>query len=159
MKSIEFIKLIISIVICNSAGFIGAIFTTSAISTWYNSLEKPSFAPPNWVFGPVWTTLYTLMGISAYLVWRQGIHNSQVKTALIIFGVQLFLNAIWSPIFFGLRALFGALVVIVILWIAILLTIFAFYKISTVAAVLLIPYILWVSLATILNYSLWVLNS
>jgi len=159
MKSIEFIKLIISIVICNSAGFIGAIFTTSAIPIWYNSLEKPSFSPPNWVFGPVWTTLYTLMGISAYLVWRQGINNSQVKTALIIFGVQLFLNAIWSPIFFGLRALFAALVVIVILWIAILLTIFAFYKISTVAAVLLIPYILWVSLATILNYSLWVLNS
>ncbi|MCW4033300.1 MAG: tryptophan-rich sensory protein [Candidatus Bathyarchaeota archaeon] len=159
MKSIEFIKLIISIVICNSAGFIGSIITTSAIPTWYTSLEKPSFNPPNWVFGPVWTTLYTLMGISAYLVLRQGIHNSQVKTALIIFGVQLFLNAIWSPIFFGLRALFAALVVIVILWIAILLTIFAFYRISTIAAVLLIPYILWVSFATILNYSLWVLNS
>jgi benzodiazapine receptor len=159
MKSIEFIKLIISIVICNSAGFIGSIFTTSALPTWYNSLEKPSFNPPSWVFGPVWITLYTLMGISAYLVWRQGIHNSQVKTAFIIFSVQLFLNAIWSPIFFGLRALFAALVVIVILWIAILLTIYAFYKISKVAAVLLIPYIFWVSLATILNYSLWVLNS
>jgi tryptophan-rich sensory protein len=159
MKSLEFIKLIISIVICNSAGFIGSIFTTSTLPTWYNSLEKPSFNPPSWVFGPVWITLYTLMGISAYLVWRQGIHNSQVKAAFIIFGVQLFLNAIWSPIFFGLRALFAALVVIVILWIAILLTIYAFYKISRVAAVLLIPYIFWVSLATILNYSLWVLNS
>ncbi len=159
MKPIEFIKLIISILICNSAGFIGSISTASAISTWYNSLEKPSFNPPNWVFGPVWTTLYTLMGISAYLVWRQGIHNPQVKTALIIFGVQLFLNAIWSPIFFGLRALFFALVVIIILWIAIFLTILAFYKISTIAAVLLIPYILWISLATILNYSIWVLNS
>ena len=159
MKPIEFIKLIISILICNSAGFIGSISTSSAIPTWYNSLEKPSFNPPNWIFGPVWTTLYTLMGISAYLVWRQGIHNSQVKTALIIFGVQLFLNAIWSPIFFGLRALFAALIVIVVLWIAILLTIFAFYKISAIAAVLLIPYILWVSFATILNYSLWVLNS
>jgi len=159
MKSIELVKLIISIVICNSAGFIGSIFTTSAIPTWYSSLEKPSFNPPNWVFGPVWTTLYTLMGISAYLVWRQGIHNSQVKTALIIFGIQLFLNAIWSPIFFGLRALFAALVVIGILWITILLTIFTFYKVSTIAALLLIPYILWVSFATVLNYSLWALNS
>jgi len=159
MKSIESLKLIISILICNSAGFIGSIFTTSALPTWYDSLEKPSFNPPSWVFGPVWITLYTLMGISAYLVWRKGIHNSQVKTALIIFGVQLFLNAIWSPIFFGLRALFAALVVIVILWIAILFTIFAFYKISKAAAVLLIPYIFWVSLATILNYSLWILNS
>jgi benzodiazapine receptor len=159
MKSIELIKLIISIVICNSVGIIGSFSTASAIPTWYNSLEKPTFNPPNWVFGPVWTTLYTLMGISAYLVYRQGIHNSQVKTALIIFGIQLFLNAIWSPIFFGLRALFAGFVVIVILWIAILLTIFAFYKISTIAAVLLIPYLLWVSFATILNYSLWVLNS
>jgi tryptophan-rich sensory protein len=122
-------------------------------------LIKPPFSPPNWIFGPVWTILYTLMGISVYLVWRQGIHNSQVKTALIIFGVQLFLNAIWSPIFFGLRALFVALVVIIILWIAILLTILTFLKISKIAAVLLIPYILWVSLATILNYSLWILNS
>jgi len=159
MKSIEFLKLIFTIVICHSAGFIGAIFTSSAILTWYDSLKKPFFSPPNWIFGPVWTILYTLMGISAYLVWRQGIHNSQVKTALIIFGVQLFLNAIWSPIFFGLRALFFALVVIIILWIAILLTILSFLKISKIAAVLLIPYILWVSLATILNYSLWVLNS
>ncbi|MCW3976047.1 MAG: tryptophan-rich sensory protein [Candidatus Bathyarchaeota archaeon] len=159
MKSIELIRLIISILICNSAGFIGSIFTSSTIPTWYNSLEKPSFNPPNWIFGPVWTTLYTLMGISAYLVWSQGLHGSQVKTALIIFAAQLFLNAIWSPIFFGLRALFAAFLVIVVLWIAILLTILIFYKISTIAAVLLIPYILWVSFATILNYSLWILNS
>ena len=159
MKSIEFLKLIFSIVICHSAGFIGAIFTSSTIPTWYDSLKKPFFSPPNWIFGPVWTILYTLMGISAYLVWRHGIHNSQVKTALIIFGVQLFLNAIWSPIFFGLRALFVALVVIIILWIAILLNILTFLKISKIAAVLLIPYILWVSFAAILNYSLWILNS
>jgi len=159
MKSIEFFKLIISILICNSAGFIGAVFTSSAIPTWYDSLKKPPFSPPNWIFGPVWTILYTLMGISAYFVWRQGINDSQVKTALIIFGVQLFLNALWSPIFFGFRALFAGLIVIIIMWIAILLTILAFLKISTVAAVLLIPYILWVSFATILNFSLWILNS
>lgn len=159
MKSIEFFKLIISILICNSAGFIGVVFTSSAIPTWYDSLKKPPFSPPNWIFGPVWTILYTLMGISAYFVWRQGINDSQVKTALIIFGVQLFLNALWSPIFFGFRALFAGLIVIIIMWIAILLTILAFLKISTVAAVLLIPYILWVSFATILNFSLWILNS
>ena len=159
MKSIELFKLIISILICHSAGFIGAVFTSSAIPTWYDSLKKPPFSPPNWIFGPVWIILYTLMGISAYLVWRQGINDSQVKTALIIFGVQLFLNALWSPIFFGFRALFAGLIVIIIMWIAILLTILAFLKISTVAAVLLIPYILWVSFATILNFSLWILNS
>jgi len=158
MKSIELFKLIISILICHSAGFIGAVFTSSAIPTWYDSLKKPPFSPPNWIFGPVWIILYTLMGISAYLVWRQGINDSQVKTALIIFGVQLFLNALWSPIFFGFRALFAGLIVIIIMWIAILLTILAFLKISTVAAVLLIPYILWVSFATILNFSLWALQ-
>jgi tryptophan-rich sensory protein len=98
------------------------------------------------------------MGISAYLVWREGINDSQVKTALIIFGVQLFLNAIWSPIFFGLKAIFVALIVIAIMWIAILLTIIAFFKISNVAAILLIPYILWVSFATILNFSIWTLQ-
>lgn len=159
MKPIEFLKLIISILICHSAGFIGTVFTSSAIPTWYDSLKKPPFSPPNWIFGPVWTILYTLMGISAYLVWRQGINDSQIKTALIIFGVQLFLNALWSPIFFGFKAMFAALIVIIIMWIAILLTILTFFKISTVAAVLLIPYILWVSFATILNFSLWMLNS
>lgn len=158
MKSIEFLKLIISILICHSAGFIGLVFTSSAIPTWYDSLKKPFFSPPNWIFGPVWTILYTLMGISAYLVWRQGINDPHVKTALIIFGVQLFLNAIWSPIFFGFKAIHVALIVIAIMWIAILLTILAFFKISTVAAILLIPYILWVSFATILNFSLWALQ-
>ena len=135
MKPIEFLKLIISILICHSAGFIGTVFTSSAIPTWYDSLKKPPFSPPNWIFGPVWTILYTLMGISVYLVWRQGIDDSQVKTALIIFGVQLFLNALWSPIFFGFKAMFAALIVIIIMWIVILFTILTFFKISTIAAV------------------------
>jgi len=151
----KWIKLIVSILICQIAGIIGSIFTTPSITTWYADLQQPAFSPPNWVFGPVWITLYTLMGISLYLVWNK---KNNVKIPLTLFFIQLILNSIWSIIFFGLQNSFYALIEIIILWIAILLTIISFYKISKKASLLLIPYIIWVTLAAILNYYIWVLN-
>jgi len=158
MKAIDIVKIIISIVICQFAGIIGSIFTRASIPTWYATLTKPVFAPPNWLFAPVWTALYLLMGVSAYLIWRKGLSVPQVKTALTIFAAQLILNAIWSPVFFGLRSPLAGFIVIVLLWITILSTILTFFKISKIAGLLLIPYILWVSLATILNFSILILN-
>ena len=158
MKAIDLVKLIISIILCQLAGFIGSIFTGPSIQTWYVTLKKPVFAPPNWLFAPVWITLYLLMGIAAYLIWRRGFDRPQVKTALTLFAVQLILNILWSPAFFGLRSPIVGLIVIIILWIAILLTIRIFIKLSTVAGILLIPYILWVSVAAILNFSILLLN-
>ncbi len=154
----EVVRLVVSIVVCQLAGGIGAIFTTPAIPTWYASLNKPAFNPPNTVFFPVWTTLYTLMGIAAFLVWRQGLRERTVRVALGIFAVQLVLNTVWTIIFFGQQSLFGALIAIVFLWIAIVVNIVTFWRISEVAGALLIPYILWVSFASLLNYSVWMLN-
>ena len=154
----NFLKLIVAIAISELAGVIGAVFTVSAIPSWYEALAKPELAPPNWVFGPAWTTLYLLMGISALLVWRKGFGLKNVQTALILFGVQLVLNTFWSIIFFGLRAPGAAFVTIILLWVTIFATIIAFSKISRPAAWLLVPYILWVSFAAYLNYSIWVMN-
>ena len=158
MKLNNFLKLVIAIAVSEAAGVIGSVFTISAIPNWYAGLVKPALNPPNWVFGPVWTTLYALMGIAAFLVWRNGCERKDVRVALGVFGIQLFLNAIWSIIFFGLQSPGGALVEIVFLWLAIVWTIVVFYKISRPAAWLLVPYILWVSFASYLNYSIWVLN-
>jgi benzodiazapine receptor len=154
----DIVRLVVSIVVCQLAGGLGAIFTTPAIPTWYASLNKPSFNPPNTVFFPVWTTLYTLMGIAAFLVWRKGLGERRVRVALGVFVIQLVLNTAWSIIFFGLYSLFGAVIAIVFLWIAILINIVTFWRISRVAGALLIPYILWVSFAGILNISVWMLN-
>ena len=151
-------KLVYSIVICQLAGVIGSFFTFPSISTWYAALEKPSFNPPNWIFSPVWITLFILMGVSLYLVWSQGTKTKYVKIALTLFGIQLSLNILWSIIFFGLKSPFFAFIEIAILWVAISLTIFKFSKISKTAAYLLIPYILWVSFAAVLNFSIWVIN-
>lgn len=148
-------KLILSIVLCLLAGIIGSIFTTSAIPTWYAALQKPAFSPPNWIFGPVWTMLYILMGIALYIVWN---NKKKSKTGLTFFGIQLALNALWSIIFFGLKSPAYAFVNIVLLWISILLTIIYFYKTSKTAAYLLIPYILWVSFAAVLNFYIMMLN-
>ncbi len=158
MKIKNIPKLVYSIVICQLAGIIGSFFTFPSISTWYVALEKPSFNPPNWVFSPVWITLFILMGISLYLVWGSGAKTRYVKIALTLFGIQLALNALWSIIFFGLKSPFYALIELVILWVAILATIFKFFNISKTAAYLLIPYILWVSFAAVLNFSIWVIN-
>lgn len=152
------VKLVAAILICQLAGAIGSIFTFQSIPTWYASLAKPSFAPPNWLFGPVWITLYTLMGISLYLVWEKGFRKKENKIALYIFATQLVLNALWSVVFFGLRSTFYGLVTIVVLWIAIAATIISFYKISKKAAWLLVPYIVWVSIATVLNFYIWNIN-
>lgn len=151
-------RLALAILICQAAGVLGSLFTFQAISGWYQALAKPFFTPPNWAFGPVWLTLYTLMGVSLYLVWTAGLHKKEVRTAVWVFGAQLFLNAIWAPIFFGAQQVLLAFVVIAALWAAILATIFAFYRISKTAAYLLVPYIAWVTVAAALNYSVWVLN-
>ncbi|MBW2984703.1 tryptophan-rich sensory protein [Candidatus Woesearchaeota archaeon] len=152
------VKLIIAVLICQSAGLIGSIFTSGSVSTWYVTLQKPAFNPPDWVFAPVWTVLYLLMGISLFLVWNAGIKTKGVKTALTFFGIQLVLNALWSLFFFGLHFLFFSFIEIIMLWTAILLTIIYFLRISRIAGYLLFPYILWVSFAAVLNFSIWMIN-
>jgi len=152
------VKLIISIVVCQCAGIIGSVFTTPAIPTWYATLQKPVFTPPSWLFAPAWITLYLLMGIAAFLIWRIGLSERRVKVALSIFLIQLALNALWSVVFFGLQSPLYGFIVIIVLWFMILLTMLRFARISSVAAWLLVPYILWVSFASVLNISIWVLN-
>lgn len=152
------LRILVFVLVCLLAGFIGSIFTTPSIPGWYAGLTKPSFNPPNWIFAPVWTTLYVLMGLSAFLVYEKGPKKRDVGTALAIFAVQLVLNALWSIIFFGAHLILGAAVLIVILWAMIVITIGLFSRISRAAAYLLVPYILWVSFATVLNISLYVLN-
>ena len=151
-------KLLAAIVVSELAGGIGSIFTMKSIAGWYATLIKPEFSPPNWIFGPVWTTLYALMGIAAFLVWRKGFDRKDVKIALGIFLGQLVLNTLWSIIFFGLQSPAGAFAEIIFLWLTILATIIAFARISKPAAWLLVPYIFWVSFAAYLNYSIWILN-
>jgi benzodiazapine receptor len=158
MSGTDIIKLVISIVACEGAGGIGAIFTTRAITTWYAGLKKPTFTPPNSVFGPVWITLYLLMGVAVFLVWREGLGQEGVTTAFVIFWVQLVLNILWSVIFFRFKSLFGGMVMILLLWIAILINIITFFGVSPLAGGLLIPYIIWVSIAANLNVQVWKLN-
>jgi benzodiazapine receptor len=154
----QWIKLAASVVLCMLAGFIGSIFTTPKIGGWYAGIAKPSFNPPNWLFGPVWTALYMMMAIALYLVWRKGLAAKGVKVALAVFIVQLALNTLWSYAFFGAQSPLAGLVVIVALWSMIAASIAAFAPISRAAAVLLVPYILWVSFASILNASIYFLN-
>lgn len=171
-------KLIISIGVSLSAGFVGSTFTMPAISSgWYASLAKPALNPPAWIFGPVWTTLYVLMGIALFLVWssyapadaeamagkkasadKKEESGKSKRLAYFAFGIQMVLNALWSLIFFGLHSPGGALLEMIFLWLAILATIIAFAKISKPAAWLLVPYILWVSFAGYLNYAIWTLK-
>ena len=151
-------KLLVSVLACQLAGVIGSVFTSPAIPGWYATLTKPGFTPPSWIFAPVWITLYLLMGISAFIVWRRGLALKEVRIGLGVFVAQLILNALWSVMFFGLRSPLAGFVVIVLLWLLILLTIALFRKVSMAAAVLLLPYILWVSYASVLNFSIWRLN-
>jgi tryptophan-rich sensory protein len=157
-KGPDIFRLIVAVLVCQAAGFIGSIFTRPAISTWYAELQKPRFTPPDYVFGPVWLSLYISMGIAAFLVWRRGFHHQVVKVALSIFGVQLVLNTLWSFLFLGLRSPLAGVIGIFILGIAIILTIRSFLAVSRPAGLLLIPYFLWVSFATGLNLSIWWLN-
>lgn len=140
-----------------AAGAIGGRATYPAIPGWYQSLEKPSWTPPEWLFGPAWTTLYIFMGVAAWLVWRHGGWRSQ-KRPLTLFVVQVVLNALWSLLFFGMRNPALGLVEIVVLWIAILATLLAFWKVSRLAGGLMVPYLAWVTFATALNFAIWRLN-
>ncbi|MDT0606702.1 TspO/MBR family protein [Croceitalea rosinachiae] len=152
------IKILIAVVVCLLIGFLSSFATQSSVNDWYLTLNKPSFNPPNWLFAPVWTALYVLMGIAAGIVWGKGFHHIWVKTALYHFGFQLLLNALWSIVFFGLKNPLAALFIILILLVMIILTIRWFKVVSRKAAILMIPYLLWVSFATILNFKIWELN-
>lgn len=147
----NWLLLAIFIVVCELVGISGSVFTVRAIPTWYARLKKPAFSPPNWIFGPVWTILYALQGVAAYLIFRA----SGSGIAFDIFIVQLLLNALWTPLFFGAKRIGAALVEIILLLICIIATIALFSGISAIAAWLMTPYVLWVAFATMLNYEIW----
>lgn len=142
------------ILVCLAVGGLGGVATAQSVTDWYPTLNKPAWTPPGWLFGPVWTVLYVMMGVAAWLVWRTG----DARAALGIFAVQLALNFAWSFLFFGLKSPVMGLVCIILLWLAIAATIRAFGRNSNVAAVLLWPYLAWVSFATALNGAIVVLN-
>ena len=173
--------LLLFILLCLAAGAVGSIFTAEAIPTWYQSIIKPAFNPPSWIFGPVWTILYVLMGVSLYLVWKNDwkvlnpvlvpskkvwnrwsesfwVGAWQKQNVIAIFAIQYVLNILWSYVFFGLRMPGLAFFEILALWVSIIYLIINFYRISKPAAWILIPYIFWVSFAVYLNYSIWALN-
>ena len=152
------VKLIIAVAAPIVIGGLSGFATARGVSTLYPTLVKPSFNPPAWVFGPLWTVLYLMMGVAAFLVWRQGISVDGVKVALVVFVIQLALNGLWSILFFGMQSPGWALVEIVVLWLAIGVTIRLFWVVVPAAGVLLLPYLAWVSFATVLNASLWWLN-
>ncbi|MDP3882948.1 MAG: TspO/MBR family protein [Candidatus Staskawiczbacteria bacterium] len=181
MKFNKVLKLLASIIICEMAGVVGTFFTTPEINSWYSTLNKPAFNPPSWVFGPVWTALFVLMGVSLYLVWSKDfsienkIGSSQVKSwnkwsdkfwngswqkanIILIFGLQLVLNVVWSAIFFGAHNIGAAFFELLMLWVAIVYTIANFYRVSKWSAYLLVPYIVWVTFAGVLNVTLWLIN-
>jgi len=153
------LKLIVSISIPLLIGFTSGFFTITGAGSWYQTIQKPSWNPPGWVFGPVWTTLYVMMGIALFLIWKSSANKDVKQTAILLFSIQLILNFFWSFIFFNQQQPGWALVEIIVLWSAILITIFSFSKINNTASWLLVPYISWVSFATILNYTIWKLNS
>lgn len=153
----DYMKLIVSILIPLTVGFAGSFFTSSSINSWYSTINKPSFNPPNWLFAPVWTLLFILIGISFYLVWNKDFGDIR-SWVLLIYGANLALNLLWSLLFFGLRNPYLALIEIVILWFVILGNIIVFYRISRTAGLLLIPYLLWVTFASFLNYNIYILN-
>ncbi len=151
-------KFIAAIIGCELVGLLSTPVTIQAIPAWYTTLNKPSFAPPNWLFGPAWTTLYLLMGIAFYLIWIQDWKKTKVKTAGRFFLIQLFFNFLWSFLFFGLRSPLLGLIDIMVMWIFIVMTMNKFYPLSKPAFYLMVPYLLWVSFATILNFSIALLN-
>ncbi|WP_135851990.1 TspO/MBR family protein [Halorussus salinus] len=156
-EGVDWTLLVGSVLVCQLAGIVPSILTADEVATWYPTLAKPAFTPPSWLFGPVWTTLYLLMGVALYLVWQSD--EGRLRTvALGVFGVQLVLNAAWTLTFFGAQAIFGGLVVILVLLATILATMAAFARIDRRATALLVPYLLWVGFATALNYELWRLN-
>ena len=152
-------KLIMSILACEAIGGIGSVFAINSIPTWYVSIQKPWFTPPNWLFGPVWITLFLLMGVSLFLLWpKSPKERANNRMALIIFGSQLALNVLWTFVFFGLQLFFAGLIEILVLWGVIALTIITSYRVNKTAGLILVPYIAWVTIATLLNYYVWILN-
>ena len=152
------VALAVALAACLAAGAIGSVATVDAIPTWYAALRKPAWNPPNWVFGPVWTTLYLLMGGSAWLVWRRAGWTG-AKVGLLLFVVQLLLNAAWSLVFFGMQRPGWAFVEIVVLWLAIAGTLQRFWVVRPAAGALLVPYLAWVTFAAALNFAIWRLNT
>jgi benzodiazapine receptor len=147
-----------TVAVCVLLGAASGLITVPQIESWYTTIEKPWFTPPNWVFGPVWTVLYALQGIAAWLLWRVGLEKRRVQVALGLFVVQFALNVAWSPVFFGLESPALGLVVIVPLWFAIVGMIGTSRRVDFRATLLLLPYLVWVSFATVLNYAIWTLN-
>ena len=159
INSKEWYKLVLCIIACEAAGAIGAIFTYPAVrSDWYPNLAKPAFTPPNALFAPVWLTLYFLMGIAVYLIWRHGLACPKPRQAFTAFCIQLGLNLFWTIVFFGLKSIFGGVVIILALWLTILVMIILAFRVSKTASWLLVPYIVWVSIASYLNIGVWRLN-
>ena len=154
----KWFRILIFILICQLVGLIGSILIIPKITGWYANLQKPSFAPPDWLFGPVWTALFALMGISLYWIWGMRLEKD-FRRAISFFGLQLVLNNLWSFFFFGLQNPLAGLIEIILLWIAIAITIFEFYKLSKKAGLILLPYIVWVSIVAVLNYYILVLNA
>lgn len=157
MKKSEIIKLIVSLILPLGLGSIAGMFTAGAVPEWYASLNRPSFNPPNWLFGPVWTILYIIMGISLFLIWKQS-KSKERNLAIFVFCLQQALNFAWSFIFFYFNMIGFALIEIILLWICIVIMIILFYKIKPIAAYINIPYLLWVTFATILNAAYYILN-
>jgi len=149
--------LLIALVACYGAAALGGVATASSVGTWYETLQKPPFNPPSWVFGPVWALLYGMMAVAVWLVWRD-VAASAARLPLWLFSIQLVLNTVWSWLFFGLRQPGWAALEIVLLWLAIAATLLAFWRVRRLAGWLLVPYLLWVSFASVLNFSLWWLN-
>jgi len=157
MKKINFSQLFLFILAPLGAGFVGSFFTSQSVNSWYTTLNKPKLNPPGWIFAPVWTMLYILMGIASYKVFKNGTGNAK-KQALIFYGVQLLFNLLWSILFFGLQRPDLSLLEIVVLWLLIVATLVKFYRIDKWAGYLLIPYLLWVSFASFLNLQIYMLN-
>lgn len=152
-------RILVVVVTCLVIGYFSGMVTRAAITSWYPTLIKPSFNPPNWIFAPVWSMLYVMMGVAAGLVWtRIDSDRENIKNALVLFAVQLALNALWSYLFFGLKNPMLAGLEIIILWLMIYETYTKFIKINKIAGYLMIPYLAWVSFAMVLNISIWWLN-
>jgi translocator protein len=153
----KILGIITAIMACELVGAIGSLFTAPSIGTWYALLQKPSFNPPNWIFAPVWTTLFALMGIAVFMIWEKR-NDRRAKNALLVFTFQMVLNVMWSILFFGGHSPLAGFIDIIILWMVIVWTIAVFRKVSPWSAWLLVPYLAWVSFAAYLNYSLMILN-
>jgi len=156
MKVRDIAVLILSVLVCLGVGAFGSAVTAASVAEWYPTLAKPWFTPPGWIFGPVWTALYVMMGVAVFLVWRRGEGRAP---ALWAFAVQLALNALWSPAFFGMRSVAAGMIVIALLLPAIAVTTVLFFRRSKAAGVLMLPYLTWTSFATVLNAALLSMNS